>query len=324
MDDATFVKGRHTFQFGANDRFISNSRYFTSTLYPTASVSASLLATAAIAGTGVPLDPTGVYPGPGQGVLKSFKSSYNNDILANVGGITSATSYTNFLIQNNQLVPAPANTVPTHVYNSFEQEYYFQDQWKATERLTLTGGLRYTHLGVPYEINGQQVAPNLNLGTTFLQNRIAASAAGTTYNTDISILPGGQANGAPNLWTPQKLNFAPRVSFAWATADNKTSVRGGYALAFDHFGDAVINAYDTGGAFALNRQNPFAFPNTTVLSPFTGYNNVPIGSVAVATQNFPIDPPQTTIQSFGSSFKRDIDAKPEDSLRRDLQPHSSA
>ena len=308
VDDATFIKGRHNFQFGANDRYISNSRYASSTLYPNASVSASLLATAAIAGTGVPLDPTNVYPGAGFGLLKSFKSSYNNDILANVGGITSATSYTNFLIQNNQLAPAPTGTVPTHVYNSFEQEYYFQDQWKATERLTLTGGLRYTYLGVPYEIAGQQVAPNINLGTTFLQNRIAAAAAGTTFNSDITINPGGQANGAPNLWTPQKLNFAPRVSFAYATADNKTSIRGGFALAYDHFGDAVINAYDSGGAFALNRQNPSAYPNTTVLSPFTGYNNVPGGTVAATSQQFPIDPAQTTIQSFGSSFKRDIDA----------------
>ena len=308
VDDASYVKGRHQFQFGVNDRFISNARWANSTLYPNGSVSASLLATAAIAGTGSDLDPTNIYPGAGYGVEKSFKSSFNNDILANVGGITDAVSYTNFLIQNNQLTPAPTGTVPTHVYNSFEQEYYFQDQWKATEHLTLTGGLRYTHLGVPYEIQGQQVAPNINLGGAFLQNRINAAAAGSTYNTDISITPGGQANGAPNLWTPQNLNFAPRFAFAYAFPDNKTSIRGGYALAFDHFGDAVINAYDSGGAFALNRQNAFAYPTAAGTSRFTGYNNVPVGTVTASAQSFPIDPAQTTIASFGSSFKKDIDA----------------
>ncbi len=303
VDDATFVKGRHTIQFGVNDRFISNSRYANGTLYPIGYVSASLLATAAIAGTGSGLDPTAAYGA----VAKSFKSSYNNDILANVGGITSANSYTNFLIQGNQLVPAPSGTVPTHVYRSLEQEYYVQDQWKTTSQLTLTAGVRYTHLGVPYEINGQQVAPNINLGTAFFQNRVSAAAAGTSYGTDISVVPGGQANGAPNLWTPQKLNFAPRVSFAYATLDNKTSIRGGFALAYDHFGDAVIDYYDANGAFALSRQNPFAFPSASTYSEFTGYQNVPVGAVSVAPQSFPIDPAQTTINSFGSSFVSDID-----------------
>jgi hypothetical protein len=306
IDDATYVKGKHTIQFGVNDRYISNSRYGNSTLYPTASVSASLLATAAIAGTGVDLDPTILY-GP---VQKSFISSYNNDILANVGGITSATSYTNFVLQGNQLVAAPSGTVPTHIYHAFEQEYYVSDQWKATDRLTLTAGLRYTHLGVPYEINGQQVAPNISLGTTFLADRIAAAAAGSSYQTRISVVPGGQANGAPNLWTPQKLNFGPRLAFAYATADNKTSIRGGFALAFDHFGEAVIDAYDSGGAFALNRNNGYGYSTTAGTPRFTGFNNVPLigPTPSTASQPFPITPGDTSITAFGSSFKSDINA----------------
>jgi hypothetical protein len=306
IDDATFVKGKHTLQFGVNDRYISNSRYGNSTLYPTASISASLLATAAIAGTGVDLDPTAQYGA----VAKTFISSYNNDILANVGGITSATSYTNFVVQGNSLVPAPAGTVPTHVYHAFEQEYYVSDQWKATSRLTLTAGLRYTYLGVPYEINGQQVAPNVNLGTTFLNGRQSAAAAGTSYQTRISVVPGGQANGAPNLWTPQKLNFAPRLAFALASPNGKTSIRGGFALAFDHFGEAVIDSYDANGAFALNRNNGFGYATTAGTPRFTGYQNVgiAIGNVTVATQTFPITPSDTSITAFGSSFKSDINA----------------
>ena len=304
VDDATYSKGRHTMQFGVNDRFISNSRYANSTLYPNGSISASVLATATVVGTGSNLDPTAAYGS----VQKAFTSSYNNDILANAGAITDAVSYTNFLVRNNQLVAAPTGTVPTHVYRSFEQEYYFQDQWKATSRLTLTGGMRYTHLGVPYEIHGQQVAPNINLGTTFYQNRLAAAAAGSSYNTPISVLPGGQANGAPNLWTPAKLDFAPRFGFAYATPDNRTSIRGGFALTFDHFGEGVINYYDSNGAFALSRSNGFAYPTVGGTPRFTGYQNVPVGSVNAATQTFPITPAATTIANFANSFVRDINA----------------
>lgn len=304
VDDATWSKGRHLIQFGVNDRYISNSRYSDTTLYPTGSVSASLLATAAIAGTGSDLDPTAQFGA----VQSSYISGYNNAILANVGGITSATSYTNFLLQGSQLVPAASGVVPTHVYHAFEQEYYVSDQWKATPRLTLTGGVRYVHLGVPYEIHGQQVAPNIDLGTAFLQDRETAAAAGSSYQTRISVVPGGQANGAPNLWTAQKLNLAPRIAFAYATADNRTSVRGGFGLAFDHFGEGVINYYDANGAFALSRNNGFSYATTASTPRFTGYNNVPLGSVTVATQTFPITPSDTSITAFGSSFKSDINS----------------
>lgn len=306
VDDATWSKGRHLIQFGINDRYISNSRYSDTTLYPTANISASLLATAAIAGTGVDLDPTASYGA----VQKNYISGYNNAILANVGGVTSATSYTNFLLQGNQLVPEPQGVVPTHIYHAFEQEYYVSDQWKATPRLTITAGVRYTHLGVPYEIHGQQVAPSVDLGTAFLQSRETAAAAGSSYQTRISVIPGGQANGAPNLWTPQKLNFAPRIAFAYATTDNRTSVRGGFGLAYDHFGEGVINYYDANGAFALSRNNGFGYATTASTPRFSGYTNVNplLGNITTTTQAFPITPSDTSITAFGSSFKNDINA----------------
>jgi hypothetical protein len=298
-DDVTFSKGRHTIQFGFNHRLINNYRYADSTLYPTGDISATLLATAAIAGKGTSLDPAAFgYPAVGS----TSRTFYNNAILANTGIITFAQSYTNYSIQGNSLVPAPTGTVPSHNYRSFEQEYYVQDQWRATSRLSLTAGLRYTYLGVPYEIHGQQVAPNISL-STFLQNRATAAASGGTYNTRITVAPAGQANGQPNLWTPQKLNFAPRVAFAYSTPDNRTSIRGGFALAFDHFGEGVVNYYDANGAFALSTQNPFAYNVVDTAPRFTGYRNVPIGSVNAGSQAFPITPAD---QNF--SFVRSINS----------------
>jgi hypothetical protein len=298
-DDVTYTNGRHTIQFGFNNRLIHDNRYADSTLYPTGSISATLLATAAIAGKGTSLDPAAFgYPNVGS----TSRTFYNNAILANTGIITFAESYTNYSVQGNSLVPAPTGTVPTHNYRSFEQEYYVQDQWRATSRLSLTAGLRYTYLGVPYEIHGQQVAPTSSL-TDFLQNRAAAAASGGSYNTRIVVAPAGQANGKPNLWTPQKMNFAPRVAFAYSTPDNRTSIRGGYALAFDHFGLGVVNYYDANGAFALSTQNPFAHPNVDTAPRFTGYRNVPTGPVNAGSQTLPITPAD---QNF--SFVRSINS----------------
>ena len=97
-----------------------------------ANVSPELLATAAIANQGGSLDParsTAPIAAPSQRLFSNF---YNEAIIANVGAIETAQSGTEFPVQNNQLVPQGAGVVPTHTFRNLEQEYYIQDQWKAT------------------------------------------------------------------------------------------------------------------------------------------------------------------------------------------------
>jgi hypothetical protein len=306
IDDMTWIKGRHTIQFGINDRFISNSRYADFTLYPTGDVTADLLATAAIAGKGTSLDPGAFGYTP---VDPSFSTFYNSSILGAVGGITYASQYLNFKIQGNQLNPLAPGTEPTRHYRSAEQEYYVQDSWKATPHLTLTAGLRYSYLGVPYETNGQQVAPSAPL-RTFLANRIAASdsgaaAAGNPFNNRISVVPAGSANNKPNLWSPQKTNFAPRFSVAYSTPDEKTSIRAGFGLVFDHFGEGVIDNYDANGAFTLNTQYVSNYSSVDTAQRFTGYHNVPVPTITASPQTFPVTPADQNF-SFVSSIDNTI------------------
>ena len=110
-------------------------------------------------------------------VAGEFSNFYNQSIIANIGAIETATSGTEFKVDGSTLTPLGAGTVPTHTFKNVEQEYYVQDQWKATPQLTLTAGVRYVYLGVPYEKNGQQIAPTIPLDT-FLANRETAADAG--------------------------------------------------------------------------------------------------------------------------------------------------
>lgn len=291
-DDFTYVKGRHTIQAGTNLYFVSNGQYFDQPLLSTGYVSPNLLSTAAIANQGGSLDPgTGACGADCAPVNDTFQSFYNNDIISNVGAIETASSGTEFQVKNNQLVPLASGVVPTHTFKNIEQEYYLQDQWKATSQLTLTLGLRYVYLGVPYEKNGQQIAPDISLNT-FFANRVSAANQGQAYDTDISFRASGSPNGQPNFWTAQKLNFAPRFAFAYATRDNKTSVRGGFALSYDHFGTGVIDSYQSNSSslFSLSQTNLASFTNIDSNPRFTGYHDVPAPAGATAPLALPYTP----------------------------------
>ncbi len=293
-DDFTYVKGRHTIQTGINYSFISNGQFFDSPLLSYANVSPNLLATAAIANQGGSLDP-GAFSCPDCGTVSASNSNfYNQAIIANVGAIETSQSGTEFRVQNNQLVPQGAGVVPTHTFRNFEQEYYLQDQWKATPQLMLTFGLRYVYLGVPYEKDGQQIAPTIPLDT-FFANRVAAAASGNGYDTDVSFRASGSPNGQPNFWTPQKLNFAPRVAFAYATKDNKSTIRGGFSIAYDHFGTGVIDSYQSNpqSLLSLSQVNLATFTDINSNPRFTGFNSVPAVPGATTALSLPYTPAES-------------------------------
>jgi hypothetical protein len=295
-DDFTYTKGRHTIQVGTNLSWISNGQYFDAPLLSYANVSPNLLATAAIAnqsklGAPASLDPGGFSCADCGTVTAAFSNAYNRSIIANVGAIETSQSGTEFKVQGNQLVPQAAGVVPTHTFKNFEQEYYVQDQWKATPQLTLTFGLRYVYLGAPYEKDGQQIAPTIPLNT-FLDNRANAAAAGSAYDDRVSFRASGSPNHQPNFWTPQSLNFAPRFAFAYATKDSKTAIRGGFSIAFDHFGEGVIDSYQSNpqSLLSLSQTNLETFTDINSNPRFTGFNSVPAVQGATTSLALPYTP----------------------------------
>jgi hypothetical protein len=256
-DDLSFTKGRHSIQFGGNDRLIYNSRLLNLYKFISATVSSGTTA-AGIANKGQGLDASAAgYPT----IATSFNTSYDFAASELTGLITGASEYQNYSVTGNSLVPLPIGTLPTHHFKNFEQEYYVQDQFRVTPKLTLTAGIRYVYLGVPYETHGQEV--KLNIGPReFMLTRAADMAQGISYNPVLEMLPAGKANNLPDYWTPGKLDFAPRVAFNYSP-DGKTSIRGGFMLAYDHFGMAVVDVQNDNGSYGLNSLY-VSLPNLTV------------------------------------------------------------
>jgi len=74
----------------------------------------------------------------------------------------------------------PNGTGKKRDYNYNEFEFYGQDSWRVRSDLTVTYGLRYLLHTVPYEINGFQSVPSVNENVYFAA-RLNAAAQGDTF-----------------------------------------------------------------------------------------------------------------------------------------------
>jgi hypothetical protein len=119
----------------------------------------------------------------------------------------------------------------------------------------------------------------------------------------------GKANGGPPYWAWDYKNVAPRLAFAWSPSGSgdgwwsrllgpagKTSVRGGFGMYYDHFGEGIVNSFDKNGSFGLTTQisNPASVLTPDTAPRFTGYNSIPSAVIIPAPSGaFPLTPPST-------------------------------
>ena len=132
-------------------------------------------------------------------------------------------------------VPLPAGPPSFSRSNRYwEWAAYVNDSIRYTSRLTLNFGLRYEYYGVQHNAQDPGLDANFYYGP------------GATFHER---LRNGSFQRAPDspvggLWRKDLNNFAPRVGFAWdVNGDGKTSIRGGYGLAYErNFGNVTFNA----------------------------------------------------------------------------------
>ena len=266
VDDLSWTRGNHTLQFGGNLRLIRNNRQSNRQNFTEGITNAFWLANSAIAGTGVSLDPAigANYPA----VQGDFGGSYDFAALAAAGIITEVSATTNK--DKTGAVLNQGTLVPRH-FQSFEAEMYVQDKWRVRPNLTVTYGLRYSMLQPPYENRGNQVAPTFSLHDWF-NTRGRDQAKGIVTQPDVTFNLSGQANGGKPIWNWDYHNLAPRLAIAYSPDNGKSSIRAGYGLYFDHFGQGVINTFDRQGSYGLTttQENPAGIQIVDGAPRFTG------------------------------------------------------
>ena len=264
VDDFSWTKGTHTFQFGGNIGIARDPR--SSNLHSNSFTlgTSSWMSPTGIADTGTPLDPASHgYPG----VDLSFKSGYDRPMIGLLGIASDFVGQYNYAKTGSQLAPG-APVTRNYALNWYE--LYLQDSWRVKPNLTVTYGVRWSLFPPPYETNGLQVASTFSLGKQFATN-VANMKQGLGYTSEPSITfePGGPANHGPGFYQLSKTDFAPRVSFAYSLrptsslgkkifGDNdRTVIRGGFSEVYDRPGFQLINTLDQNapGEFAYTLQN---------------------------------------------------------------------
>jgi len=177
---------------------------------------------------------------------------FNNDTIANNSGgcgtpsglCGTGNSIADFLLgyYNNASTFQPGPFSPSGVAGNLNQYHfvYFapfvQDDWKATNRLTLNLGLRWDYRAVPSEITNKMFwfdRANAGGGLCFADKSLETQ---TVTGLGGPIAPQGNGFyrfcGRNNPAPGSKKPFAPRLGFAYRLTD-KTVVRGGYGIFFD-------------------------------------------------------------------------------------------
>ena len=220
-------------------------------------------------------------------------------------------AFANFLLGNvnNTFQQASAALTVNIVQNLIEA--YVQDDWKATPRLTLNLGVRYSYFAQPTDSNhllnnfdpaafnpanamtvsstGVLCLPNVaTCANANGLNPGHANPAGDPLNGMILGTSGNYGHASPygaKVATAQKANLAPRLGFAYDVFGNgKTSLRGGFGMAYDQ---SQVHPYENGGFSNLPYVNQPTIPITTFDNP--GGGTAKINTALPSVQGFSVN-----------------------------------
>ncbi len=303
LDDVSWTKKNHTFQFGTSiglardprESFLHSSHLGIGTTNWTSPIG--------FAGTTSTLDPqnAGAHPNlsipgnaPGQAPEPINATQYDRPLLALYGMISDVVA--NYNLDRSGNVLAQGAPVKRN-YGLNWYEFYGQDTWRIKSNFTLIYGLRWSLFPPPWETNGLQTAPTFGLGTQFAKN-VANMRQGIGYGAEppIEFQLGGPVNHGTGFYNFEKTDFSPRVSIAYSPrpeggllrkifgSNDKTVIRGGFARVYDRAGFALLNTFDQVGAAGLTTtiQNTcctFGVTGAEDLPRITGINNIPLTNI---------------------------------------------
>ena len=213
-DNLTWSLGKHTLRFGGGGQYGILYRNWDLGLpgeyefgeFATINPKTNAVVTPATDPNGSTLQPNGTIAGVSDPAQASFAGDYP-------------------YFQETSIDPATgAKASAYRHYTYHDYNWFVQDDWKFSSRLTLNLGLRWERYGAPSEVHGI-LAQFTNLGCDILSPACLASL---------------RMGPVSSMWPTRNHDYAPRVGFAWdPTGKGKMAVRGGYGILYDRIFDNI-------------------------------------------------------------------------------------
>jgi hypothetical protein len=237
LDTLTWNKGRHTFKFGADYRYLS-------ALYQNAYAQSRL----------------GEY---------SFNGSVTSALLTN-GATPAYEPFEAFLLGYPDNTSLASIRQPNNEFYSWSDAFFAQDDWKVNSHLTINYGLRWEYHPMFRDhlnnieavdpnyystVNGQVehgavIVPNQES----LQNVVNPDFVASIY--PVPVLTAAQVGYPEALRYSSKTDFSPRIGIAWKPFNtNRTVIRGGYG----RFIEAQLAALADDGGVGASVDDGFFF-----------------------------------------------------------------
>ncbi|HEX8289690.1 MAG TPA: TonB-dependent receptor [Pyrinomonadaceae bacterium] len=263
-DNLTWVRGNHTFKFGAFLAKEEKNENAGNNLNGTISFNGTRTASAAVPGSG--------------------------------------NAFADFLLGLPSQFSEAQNEIRVQLrYNTYE--FYAQDSWKVSPRLTIDYGARYSIYENPIEASDYLITflprlydPSRQVTLTPNGNFIDLAAGGERFN---GIAFAGQNSPyGRRVQSNQYNTIGPRVGFAYNVfGDGKTIIRGGFGVFYDRTLTGIVEQ----NAFLNPRiaQTQVIDNPTTINDPRIGTPNNAIGVAALITTGDEFKPPQTLQYSLG-------------------------
>ncbi len=275
----TWVRGRHTFNFGANFRKWSLNRDLAN-------------------------DFLGQFTFSGFFTGNKTKDHAVADMLLGYYANASSFQPAGFSVGDRSGNPRS--------FNFFYIAPYFQDDWRVSSRLTLNLGMRWDFRTVPNETNDR-------MGWRDLANPLGGLLVADKTLVDKGIIGDGtyyKFAGRRNPYNASKRVLSPRFGFAFRPfSDDKTVIRGGYGIFFDSAegreidGAADIYPYVSRGQYIQSLGQTTALNTTDNMFPnFAGGGAAtPAANTFLAVSMSP-EPRNPYVQQWSFSIQRAITA----------------